>query len=159
MIYEVWSGGQTGVDQGALVAAQTCGVATSGWMPKGFLTEDGKRPEFAELYGLREMSNAKYPARTRQNAKESDGTLWISGPDDLATDPGYASTSRAAAAFRKPFLVVSFDQSIDEIVGQVLEWVAGLKIARLNVAGPRASKWPEGHAKAQAITMGVLNAR
>jgi hypothetical protein len=33
-------------------------------MPLGFLTEDGPRPEFADLYGAREMPTPDYRART-----------------------------------------------------------------------------------------------
>ena len=49
------SGGQTGADQAGWRAARACGIPTGGAMPKGFLTEDGPRPEFAGLYGAREL--------------------------------------------------------------------------------------------------------
>lgn len=39
------SGGQTGADQGALVAAKQLGIETGGWTPRGFLTEAGPCPE------------------------------------------------------------------------------------------------------------------
>jgi hypothetical protein len=51
MLDKTISGGQTGADQAAWRAAKAHAIATGGWMPKGFLTEDGPRPEFAELYG------------------------------------------------------------------------------------------------------------
>jgi hypothetical protein len=47
----VVSGGQTGADQAGWRAARASGIATGGWMPAGFLTEAGPRPEFAEMFG------------------------------------------------------------------------------------------------------------
>lgn len=35
----VISGGQTGADFGALLAARDCGIETGGWAPKGWLRE------------------------------------------------------------------------------------------------------------------------
>lgn len=35
---QVISGGQTGVDQAALLAAQHCQIPTRGWAPAGFQT-------------------------------------------------------------------------------------------------------------------------
>jgi Circularly permutated YpsA SLOG family len=74
MLERVISGGQTGADQAGWRAA---GIPTGGWMPLGFLTEDGPRPEFAELYGAVETSSAAYPPRNRMNAQAGDGTLWL----------------------------------------------------------------------------------
>src|ERR1700733_1932134 len=77
MLDKIISGGQTGVDQAAWRAAKACGVATSGWMPRGFLTEDGPRPEFAERYGAAEFPTNDDHARTEQNVQDSDATLWF----------------------------------------------------------------------------------
>ena len=40
-------------------------------MPRGFRALDGPRPEFAELYGVREHTSDRYPPRTALNVKES----------------------------------------------------------------------------------------
>ena len=51
-------------------------------MPKGFLTEEGPRPEFAGLYGAKEHPLDGYPARTRANVRE-DGLeylMWFGDP-------------------------------------------------------------------------------
>ena len=53
------------------------GVPTGGWMPMGFLTEDGPHPEFAEQYGAAEMPTESDLARTEQNVRDSDATLWF----------------------------------------------------------------------------------
>jgi hypothetical protein len=40
MLERVISGGQTGVDQAALRAAQACGLETGGYAPLGWETEE-----------------------------------------------------------------------------------------------------------------------
>jgi Circularly permutated YpsA SLOG family len=77
MLTKVISGGQTGADQAGWRAAKAAGLETGGWMPLGFLTEEGPRPEFAELYGARETRTDHYPVRTEANAMESDRRLWF----------------------------------------------------------------------------------
>jgi Circularly permutated YpsA SLOG family len=75
MITLVISGGQTGADQAGWRAAQAGDIPTGGWMPKGFLTEEGPQRWLANVYGAREMPTKSYPARMVQNVKDSDGTL------------------------------------------------------------------------------------
>lgn len=85
MITLVVSGGQTGADLGGWRAAKKAGITCSGWMPKGFLTEDGSRPEFADLYGAREHTSPEYPPRTRMNiafVAEKSGSLIIFDTDE-----------------------------------------------------------------------------
>lgn len=55
------TGGQTGADQAAWRAAKACGLPTGGYMPKGYLTEDGPRPEFATEFGAVAMTTSHYP--------------------------------------------------------------------------------------------------
>jgi Circularly permutated YpsA SLOG family len=65
----VITGGQTGADQAGLRAAKAFGIATGGFMPRGFLTEDGPRPDFSELYGAVECPDpGLYRARWRTSA-------------------------------------------------------------------------------------------
>jgi hypothetical protein len=75
MLEKIITGGQTGADQAAWRAARVYGLPTGGWLPKGFLTEDGPRPEFATLYGAQEMPTDSYRARTEQNVRDSHGTV------------------------------------------------------------------------------------
>src|SRR4051794_28964361 len=98
MLERVVSGGQSGADQGAWRAARDCGIPTGGWMPANFLTEDGPRPEFAELYGAVELASVNYPARTRANARDSDATLWFGDPDS----PGGRTTLDACERLGRP---------------------------------------------------------
>jgi hypothetical protein len=74
MLDRIISGGQTGADQVGWRAARVCGIPTGGFVPLGFPTEDGPRPEFRELYGAVELPTASYPARTARKVEESDGS-------------------------------------------------------------------------------------
>jgi len=71
-------------------------------MPNGFLTEEGRRPELAELYGAQEMPSDSYPQRTEQNVRDSDGTLWF-GTNDI---PGAKTTLNACEDMGKPLMLV-----------------------------------------------------
>ena len=75
MIERVISGGQTGADQAGLAVAKRLGISTGGYMPKGWLTEAGPRPDLAVTYGLEEAETAAYPERTERNVLASDGTV------------------------------------------------------------------------------------
>jgi Circularly permutated YpsA SLOG family len=132
MLAKVISGGQTGADQAAWRAAVAAGIPTGGWMPLGFLTEDGPRPEFAALYGAVETASATYPPRTRMNAQAGDGTLWLGNVGSL----GARATLAACRKAGKPWLEVvpgSTDPST------VDAWVVDQGIRVLNVAGNRES--------------------
>jgi hypothetical protein len=131
MILErVISGGQTGADRAALAAAKATGIATGGWMPKGFRAQDGPRPEFATMYGVQEHASDRYPPRTALNVKESDATL------RFATDwdsPGEALTLQMCERYGKPRLEVT--PGGDLTPADVAAWLAGNNVRVLNVAG------------------------
>ena len=80
MISLVVTGGQSGSDQAGWRAARAASIPTGGWMPKGYHTEDGPRPEFAELYGAKEHEYSNYPPRTRANVNACDVLLWFGNP-------------------------------------------------------------------------------
>src|SRR5437762_161045 len=67
MLERVVSGGQAGADQGDWRAARALGIPTGGFMPRGFMTEAGPRPEFRELYGAVEHPSPDYPSRRLDN--------------------------------------------------------------------------------------------
>jgi hypothetical protein len=95
MLDRVVSGGQTGADQAGWRAARAAGIPTGAWMTWGFLTEapDGRgdepHPEFADLYGARELPTANYADRTRANVRDSEATIWFGSTDSLG--PGRSS--------------------------------------------------------------------
>ena len=130
LLKRVISGGQTGADRAALVAAKAAGVSTGGWMPKGFRAQDGPRPEFAELYGVKEHASERYPPRTALNVKGSDATLCF------ATDwnsPGEVLTRQMCARYGRPRLDVAPGGSTTP--ADVAEWLVRNSVRVLNVAG------------------------
>jgi hypothetical protein len=148
MIALVITGGQTGADQSGWRAAKAAGISCGGWMPKGFMTEDGPRPEFAELYGASETKSSSYPARTRMNVFGSDGTLIFDTVNakklkDLSR--GSQLTIRAAMEYGRPNLtsVVVFGKPIEpKRPACIVDWIAEHGIRVLNIAGNRESRSP-----------------
>src|SRR5207253_6756726 len=82
-LLKVISGGQTGVDRGALDAALALQVECGGWCPAGRLAEDGTIPK---RYPVVELPDARYAERTAQNVADSDGTLIISNGEPIGGD-------------------------------------------------------------------------
>ncbi len=142
----VISGGQTGVDRGALDAALDVGVPCGGWCPAGRRAEDGT---IARSYPLTELIGAGYEERTEKNVADSDGTLVITF--GRATG-GTAQTLECCRQLGRPHLIV--DASIvplEEAVRQAIRFVAEEGIRQLNVAGPRASGEPRGYEYAYSL--------
>jgi hypothetical protein len=182
---KIISGGQTGVDRGALDAALAFEVECGGWCPAGRLAEDGTIPEH---YPVVELANAGYAERTAQNVADSDGTLIISNGEPVG---GTRETVDRCIEMRKPHLIIDCaSMSVEEMIEAATEFLkslssradardpsvgqvisehsrgssvrAGLAVSArlgmtvLNVAGPRASQWPEGHKTARQIVSGIL---
>jgi hypothetical protein len=182
---KIISGGQTGVDRGALDAALAFEVECGGWCPAGRLAEDGTIPK---RYPVMELANAGYAERTARNVADSDGTLVISKGEPTG---GTRETIDRCVEMRKPYLIIDCaSMSVEETIEAATEFVkslssradardlsvgqdtsghsrgssvrAGLALSArlgmtvLNVAGPRASQWPEGHKTAMQIVSGVL---
>ena len=148
---KVVSGGQTGVDRAALDAAMELGVEVGGWCPAGRLAEDGV---IAERYPLVETPRRSYGQRTAWNVRDSDGTLVVAR---RPLSGGTALTERLAVRMGKPCLIVH-PQDGPGTLGRVLEWIAGNRIAVLNVAGPRQRTGCEPYCSAKAFLRDLLNA-
>jgi hypothetical protein len=139
MIERLLSGGQTGADQAGWRAARACGLATGGWMPRGFLTEGGPRPEFADLYGARAMPTDAYRLRTEQNVRDSHATLWF-GDTGAA---GAKATLNACAGMGRPVLRIGLHAHEEVGPSDVAAWLrSNPGITRLNIAGNRESRAP-----------------
>ena len=133
------SGGQTGADQGALMAAGDLGVPTGGTAPGGWQTETGPQEQLLKSYGLEECSERGYDARTRINVRIADGTL-IVGPYE---EGGTALTVRFATEAAKPAFFVPFDlEEGKRSAGAFLAWLDQYRVRVLNVAGARESRCP-----------------
>jgi hypothetical protein len=136
----VISGGQSGADIGGLKAAKACGIATGGWMPKGFLTEDGPRPEYERLYGMFALPTSEYTKRTRRNVEFARGTLCIARRWNA---DGVAATLRYAEELRRPMLKIDYPKSprarLKTAPEEIYRWLVDNNIFVLNVAGNRES--------------------
>ena len=130
MLEKIVSGGQTGADIAALMAAHDFGITTGGWMPKGFITQGGPRPEYKIKYNLVEHSSSKYAPRTYANVKDSDATLRFAYDFN---SPGEICTMKAIHEYKKPFMDV--DVKNPRRVEEVMEWLLRHQIKILNVAG------------------------
>lgn len=144
MLEKIVSGGQTGADQGGLEAAEELGIPTGGWIPRGFLTENGDDPSLGERFGLIEHINRSYVPRTYDNVRDSDGTIVISGDWSSA---GTICTLKAIMKYEKPRVEVSVTDDceildIESSVDLVRQWIMEDQIKILNVAGNRESKCP-----------------
>ena len=138
MIQKIISGGQTGADQGGLQAARELGISTGGFAPRGWLTEDGPMRALLQYFGLKECAQHGYPARTKANVLQSDGTLLV-GPHRTA---GSALTAKLANDNRKPLFHVPFNDAEDDRIGEFRYWLERFGIRVLNVAGNRESESP-----------------
>ncbi len=151
VLTRIVSGGQTGVDRGALDAAMELGFPCGGWCPEGRQAEDGVIPA---RYPVVVLAGAGYRQRTRQNVEDSDATL-ILAPGELTG--GTALTQRFCEGLGKPCLAVDAAvMSVEQAARGVAEWTKQHPITVVNVAGPRASGWSEGAAYAHAVVAAVL---
>src|SRR5436309_8745409 len=99
-ILKIISGGQTGVDRGALDAALAFEVECGGWCPAGRLAEDGTIPK---RYPVMELANAGYAERTARNVANSDGTLVISKGEPIG---GSRETIDRCVEMQKPYPII-----------------------------------------------------
>lgn len=155
---KIVSGGQTGVDRGALDAALAAKFPCGGWCPADRSAEDGPIPV---RYPLSSLPGAGYRERTRQNVTDSDGTLILF--DGTLTDGkltgGTWLTARLAQECAKPLLKTDAATSPRPIaVKMILAWVDEHRIQVLNVAGPRASGWPQGSDYAREVIAALIEA-
>lgn len=152
----VVSGGQTGVDQAALDAALAVGIEIGGWCPRGRRSESGLIPR---RYPLQETQARSYAVRTEWNVRDSDGTLIIAMSE---ISKGTKLTLDIARQLQKPVQVVhlrpgaakslfSDENSLNEQVESVVEWLIAHRISVLNVAGPRGSSHQDVYDEARSF--------
>ena len=142
-LVEVRSGGQTGVDRGALEAVlalpEGAGIGAGGWCPRGRLAEDGA---LDGRYPLSETPTAESAQRTEWNVRDADATL-ILHRGELAG--GTALTAEVAARLGRPLLQIDLNQ-IDPhalaTLDDIRTWLRDQGVRALNVAGPRESQCP-----------------
>jgi hypothetical protein len=141
------------VDRGALDAALDAGFGCGGWCPKGRLAEDGPIPP---RYAMLEMNSIGYEERTLRNVIDSDGTAILYRG---ALEGGTRLTREYCIEHGKPCEAVDASQATpEEAARRFASFIRRHRIAALNVAGPRASKWPGAHDYARETIRLLLQA-
>lgn len=141
---KVISGGQTGADQGGIVAARMYGLETGGWLPKGYKTLTGPRPDLAQTFGMKEHSSSNYKHRTWDNVLDSDGTIRLAVN---LKSRGEICTLNGINHHGKPYydvpIIVRSSGCVDPVdVKPFCTWLLKNEIEVLNVAGNAHDKWP-----------------
>ena len=148
---KIISGGQTGVDRGALDACLEHSFDCGGWCPNGRMAEDGA---IDEKYPLHETEEKEYGARTIKNVEDADGTLIIA-PANITG--GTLFTYEIAKKNIKPVLHITpvpADNSLK--LSSIVDWLISNSIKTLNVAGPRESQWPGAYTKSRQLVGELL---
>jgi Circularly permutated YpsA SLOG family len=154
------SGGQTGVDRGALDAALVAGFSCGGWCPADRGAEDGVIPDRYPLMPLpgatgmgmdptaRQIAE-QYRARTLKNIETSDGTVILfSG----SLSGGTLLTQKLCVREQKPLIALdALATKKLRAAETITRFVEEHGIQVLNVAGPRLSGWPAGYTFALGV--------
>jgi hypothetical protein len=145
VLAKIVSGGQTGVDRGALDAALAVGFACGGWCPdRG--AEDGRIPD---RYPMRLLMGGGLRQATLQNVLDSDGTAILFRE---SFSGGTLYTHDVCRRERRPYIVLDATRiSKAGAAAAIVRFVEEHEIKVLNVAGPRMSKWAEGYDFALAV--------
>jgi hypothetical protein len=150
MVEKIISGGQSGVDQGALDFALAKNVNAGGWCPKGRIYEYGVIPD---RYPLTEVQEDGYHIRTLRNVRDADGTLVIIR--NGFQEKGTALTIDYCRQLEKPYFLIDtnpFSEIGEAIKDEFAKWLLEYSIKVLNVAGNRESNCPG----IQKDTYGIL---
>lgn len=146
------SGGQTGVDRGALDAALACGFPCGGWCPKDRVAEDGRLPD---RYPLQELAAGGYRQRTIRNIDGADGTavIYFGAPEG-----GTELTLAQCIHRHRPYQLIDAQEIEPQRAAELLKaFIAAHSIGILNFAGPRASRSPEAYAYAVTVVASLLS--
>src|SRR5262245_28201803 len=140
VLRKIISGGQTGADRAGLDFAIEAGLEHGGYVPRGRKAEDGR---IDDRYRLVELPSGAYPARTKRNVAEGDGTVIFSLENELAG--GSELTLSYAIRVGKPAVQISNAETQgakEAFFKQVLRlrhFIEENGIKVLNVAGSRES--------------------
>jgi len=132
----IWSGFQTGADIAGIKAAISNGLETKGFMPKGYITENGKKPEYSKLGAVTTTSD-NYAGRTLKNVISTDCTIIF----DEAKSGGSKLTKTFCMKNGKPYLYLNkVDIRKESTVDDIIKFIKDGNYTAINIAGNRESK-------------------
>ncbi len=145
---KIISGAQTGADLGGLLAAESLGLQTGGWVPRNCCTDEGFRPELISRFGLQDSLVSTYARRTILNQRDSDCTIWFG----RTTSPGARLTIGSANGQKKPIFILrptpfesfsywGLDQTF-RAAQEIMNFLLEQQPTVLNIAGNRESTHP-----------------
>ena len=143
-LVEIWSGYQDGADIAGVKAGEELGIKTRGFMPKGFRTESGNKPEYRQR-GAIETPEKGYKQRTLNNLRNSDATVIFA---DNVQSAGTQLTINGLESAKKPYI-------INPSVEMLNNFLSVHKVRSLNVAGNRA----QNEATVKRIIMDAVNGK
>lgn len=158
-IKKIISGGQTGVDRGALDAAIKQGIETGGWCPPGRMADDGVVPDYYPLNETpyersKKAQDIPRSLRTEWNVRDADATL-ILQPEEQEPDPGTAWTIKCCFSMSKSWLLANpFELSVHT---QIQKWLNNIKPEVLNIAGPGEKTVPGIQKTAKELLVKILS--
>jgi Circularly permutated YpsA SLOG family len=149
---KIVSGGQTGVDRGALDASLAAGFPCGGWVTWDRMAEDGI---ITDRYPLMALPKGGYRQRTRLNVVDSDGTAILYHE---SLKGGAHLTRNLCALLKRPYILINAGETPDPIVAaeRIVKFIEVDGIEVLNVAGPRASGWAGGYRFALDVVSGLI---
>jgi len=156
-IKKIISGGQTGADQGGLEAAKRFNIPTGGWIPKGFLTEEGPKPNLGTFFDLKETEDTNYLTRTKRNVKWADYTIVFMPIKSRGSQRTweFAEKMKKSRALITRFSNILGPMETAKVIIQTSKILE--KQIVLNIAGNRESKSPGIKNKVTKYLLKVLN--
>ena len=109
-------------------------------------------------YPLVALPKGGYRQRTRLNVSDSDGTAILYNE---TLKGGTRLTRNLCALLKRPYVLINAAEMPDPIkaADKIVKFIENNNIETLNVAGPRASGWPVGHAFALGVIGRVIENR
>lgn len=153
--YAIRSGGQSGVDQGALKSAKELNYTITGWVPKDGWAEnmEEKSNGILSIYPeLKETDSSEVNVRTELNARDSDASL-ILFTNSTKESKGTNYTVEMAKKYNKPYFIYNDENDKKAL----FEWIENLdENIILNVGGPRESECPGAYEKTYHLMKEIL---
>lgn len=155
-IKKIISGGQSGVDRGALDFAIEHGIEHGGWVPKGRIAEDGTVPD---RYRMKEHASSAYPPRTEANVMLADATvIFLNEP--LNKERGCLLTLKLCNQWGKPCQTISLSaDSTEKSSERLRSFLLCHAPEILNVAGARGSRNPDIGKMKEILHLAIFGVR